>query len=119
MDSGEAKESRFEERPDGEGRGGVEVAGNVPVAALEVADSAVTVPAFVGVLCPVHPRGVVGEVGVKVKGMEGEEERSEEEKECLDDLENTERDGVRLIHVYEWLNAVWPQEFRVLQKYDR
>ena len=69
IDSGEAEKEGFEERPDGKSGSGVEVSGNVPVAALEVADGSIAVPAFVGVLCPVHPGGVVGEVGVEMEGV--------------------------------------------------
>ncbi len=90
IDAGEAKERGFEERPDGESGGGVEVAGDVPVAALEVADGSVAVPAFVGVLGPVHPGGVVGEVGVEVKGVQDEEDGGEEEQNRLDGLEDSE-----------------------------
>ncbi len=41
------------------------------MAALEVADGAVAVPAFVGVFGPVHPGGVVGEVGAEMEGVQG------------------------------------------------
>ena len=87
-DAGEAEEGGFEQGPDGEGGGGVEVAGDVPVAALEVADGGVAVPAFVGVLGPVHPGGVVGEVGVEMEGVEGEEDSGGEEENGLDGLED-------------------------------
>jgi hypothetical protein len=99
VDSGEAEEGGFDKRPDGEGGGGVEVAGDVPVAALEVADGCVAVPAFVGVFGPVHPGGVVGEIGAEMNGMKGEKEGGDEEENGLGGLEEAGRDGVRLVHV--------------------
>lgn len=98
VDPGEAKEDCFEERPDGEGGGGVEITGDVPVAALEVADGTVAVPAFVGIFGPVHPGGVVGEVGVEMDGVENEECSGDDEQDGLGSLEDAERDGVRLVH---------------------
>ena len=73
-DASEVEEERFKKGPDGERSSGVEVAGDVPVAELEVADGGVAVPAFVGVFGPVHPGGVVGKVGGEVDGMKDEEE---------------------------------------------
>jgi hypothetical protein len=46
--------------------------------ALEMADGSIAVPSFVGVLGPVHPGGVVGEVGVEVEGMQGEKDSGDE-----------------------------------------
>ena len=87
-DAGEAEESRFEQRPDGERGGGVEVAGDVPVAAQEVADGAVAVPAFVGVFGPVHPGGVVGEVGAEMEGVKSQEDGGDEEENGFGDFED-------------------------------
>ena len=95
-DAGELEDEAFEDRPDGERGGGVEVSGQVPLAALEVTDGGITVPAFVGVFGPVHPGGVVGEVGVEMKGVEGQEDRRDEEKGGLDgsdDLAGTQQVG--------------------------
>ena len=97
-DAGEAKDGGLEQRPDREGGGGVEVAGDIPVAALEVADGGVAVPAFVGVLGPVHPGGVVGEVGLEMQGVEAEEDRCDEKKRDLNGLEETRRDGRQTAH---------------------
>src|SRR5436305_607685 len=60
--AGVAEEKELQERPDGKGGGGVKVSGDVPMAEEEVANGSVAVPALVGVLGPVHPGGVVGEV---------------------------------------------------------
>ena len=98
VDSGEAEEGGFEKGPDGEGRGGVEVSGDVPVAALEVANGCIAVPAFVGVFGPVHPGGVVGEVGVEMDGVKGEEEGGDQEESGLGEFEDAGRDGVRVVH---------------------
>src|ERR1700761_4809841 len=98
MDSSEAEERCFEKRPDGKCSGGIEVARDVPVAALEVADGSITVPAFVGVLCPVHPRGVVGEVGAEMKGVKGEKGRGGQEEDGLDDFESAKGDWGRRGH---------------------
>jgi hypothetical protein len=95
MNTGEAEEGRLEKRPDGERGGGVEVAGDVPVTTLEVADGCIAVPAFIGVLCPVHPGRVVGKVGVEMESMQSEEEGSDEEENDLDDFESTGRDEMR------------------------
>ena len=62
-DAGELEDETEEDGPDGQGDGRVEVAGDVPVASLKVADGGVAVPALIGVLGPVHPWGVGGEVG--------------------------------------------------------
>ena len=70
----EGEQEGFKRGQDGESGGGVEVAGDVPVAELEVADGGVAVPAFVGIFRPVHPGGLVGEVGGEVDGVQGEEE---------------------------------------------
>jgi hypothetical protein len=112
VDAGEAEERGFEKRPDGKGGGRVEVAGDVPVAALKVADGSVAVPAFVGVLGPVHPGGVIGEVGVEMYGVEGEEEGGDEEEKGFDGVEDTRRDGVRVAHLLRGLNAGWRYEFQ-------
>src|SRR5207248_1561901 len=98
VDSGETEEGGFEKRPDWEGGGGVEVAGDVPMAALEVADGCVAVPAFVGVFGPVHPGGVVGEVGAEMDGVEGEKEGGDEEESGLGELEDAGRNGVGVVH---------------------
>ncbi len=99
VDAGEAEEGGFEKRPDGEGGGGVEVSGDVPVAALEVADGAVAVPAFVGVLGPVHPGGVVGEVGVEMEGVQGEEDGGGEQEKGLGGLKDAGWVGLRAVHL--------------------
>ena len=99
VDAGEAEESRFEERPDGKGCGGVEVSGDVPVAALEVTDGPVAVPAFVGVFGPVHPGRVIGEVGVEMEGVQNEEDGGYEEENGLGGLEDAGGNGVRMAHV--------------------
>ena len=57
------------------------------MAALEVADGSIAVPAFVGVFGPVHPGGVVGEVGVEVKGVQDEKDGGREEENGLEGLE--------------------------------
>jgi len=88
----------FEKGPDGECGGGVEVAGDVPVAELKVADGGVAVPAFVGVFGPVHPGGVVGGIGGEVAEVEGEKEGGREEEENLKGLEEAGRDGEGLGH---------------------
>jgi len=97
-DSGEVEECGFEEGPEGEGGGGVEVPGDVPVSALVVADGGVAVPAFVGVFGPVHPGGVVGGIGGEVAEVEGEKEGGREEEENLKGLEEAGRDGEGLGH---------------------
>ena len=74
-DTGEAKDGGLNQRPNREGGRRIEVAWDVPVTALEVANGGVAVPAFVGVLGPVHPRGVVGKVCPEMQGMETEEDR--------------------------------------------
>jgi hypothetical protein len=71
------------------------------VAALKVADGSVAVPAFVGVLGPVHPGGVIGKVSVEMYCVEGEEEGGNEEEKSFDDVEDTRRDGVRMAHLLE------------------
>ena len=53
------------------------------MAALKVADGAVAVPAFVGVLGPVHPGGVVGEVGAEMEGVQDEEDGRDAEENRL------------------------------------
>ena len=65
-DAGEEEEQPLEEGPHGDGRGGVEVARDVPVAEEVGADGGVAVPAFVGVLGPILPRGVIGEIRAEV-----------------------------------------------------
>ena len=82
-DAGEAKDDGLDQGPDGKCGGGVEVSGNVPVAALEVADGGVAVPAFVGVLGPIHPGRVVGEVGLEMDGVEAEEDRGDQKERDL------------------------------------
>jgi hypothetical protein len=99
-DSGEVKEGGFEKGQDGEGGGGVEVSGNVPVAALEVTDGGVAIPAFVGVLGPVHPGGVVGEVGAEVKGVQEEEDEGAQKKKSLQGFEEERRVWTRERHGY-------------------
>ena len=98
IDASEAEEGGFDKRPDGKCGGGVEVSGDVPVAALEVADGAVAVPSFVGVFGPVHPGGVVGEVGVEMNGVKSQKQSGYEEESCLQELENTSRNGVERVH---------------------
>ncbi len=97
-DAGEAEDGGLEQGPDGEGGRGVEVAGDVPVATLEVADGSVAVPAFVGVLGPVHPGRVVGEVGPEMQGVEAEEDRGDEKERDLNGLEETRRNGGQTAH---------------------
>jgi hypothetical protein len=98
VDAGKAKESCFEEGPDGKGCGGIEVSGDVPVAELEIADGAVAVPALVGVFGPVHPGGVVGEVSVEMDCVQGQEDCGDEKEDGFCELENSGRNGARLIH---------------------
>ncbi len=68
------------------------------MAALEVADGGVAVPAFVGVFGPVHPGRVVGEVGLEMEGVEVEEDGGDEKKRDLNGLEETRRDGKQMAH---------------------
>jgi hypothetical protein len=98
VDSGEAKESCFEKRPDGKGCSGIEVSGDVPVTELEVADGAVAVPALVGVFGPIHPGGVVGEVSVEMGGVQGQEDCCDKKENGFCELENSGRNGARLVH---------------------
>jgi len=88
IDAGKTEESGFEKGPDGESGGGVEVAGDVPVTAQEVADGSIAVPAFVGVLGPVHPGGVIGEVGAEMKGVKSQEGGGDEEENGFGDFED-------------------------------
>jgi hypothetical protein len=74
-DASEAKDGGLNQGPNREGGRRVEVAGDVPVATLEVADGGVAVPAFVGVLGPVHPGGVVGKIRPEMQGVETEKDR--------------------------------------------
>jgi len=69
----------FEKGPDGECGGGVEVAVDIPVAELEVADGAVPVPAFVSVFGPIHPARVIGEVGGQMDGVQPQQDGRTEE----------------------------------------
>ena len=85
-DAGCEKEQGFQEGPDGERGGGVEVAGKVPVAELEVADGGIAVPAFIGVLGPVHPGGEIGEVRGEMDEVKREEERGGCEKQDSEEL---------------------------------
>jgi hypothetical protein len=83
-DSGEVEDESFEEGPDGQRGGGIEVSGNIPVAELEVSNGGVTVPSFVGVLGPIHPGGVVGEVGFEVKGVQIQKDGGSAEEQDVD-----------------------------------
>ena len=74
-DAGEFEDDELERGPDGQRDGGVEVAGPVPVAGEVVADGGVAVPALVGVLGPVHPGRVIGEVGGEMEKVECKEDR--------------------------------------------
>ncbi len=82
-DAGDAKENKLQHRPHGQGRGGVEVSGNVPVSEQVMADGGIAVPALIGVLGPVHPLGVVGEVRAQVDIMQREEE-ARHHQQCAD-----------------------------------
>ncbi len=62
--------------------------------AQEVADGCVAVPAFVGVLGPVHPGGVIGEVGAEMEGVKSQEGGGDEEENGFGDFEDAGRDGV-------------------------
>jgi hypothetical protein len=70
------------------------------VAALEVADGSVAIPTFVGVFGPVHPGGVVGEVGVEMKGVQDEEDGCGKEKNGLGSLKDAGWAGGRPVHVF-------------------
>jgi hypothetical protein len=80
-DAGELEDDELNRRPDGQSDSGVEVAGPVPVTCEVVADGRVTIPALVGVFGPVHPGGVVGEVGRQVQEMEREEDGRDAEEQ--------------------------------------
>ena len=97
-DSGESKESGFEQRPDRERGSGVEVSGNVPLAALKVADGSIAVPALVGIFGPIHPGRVVGEIGVEMDGVQSEEDSCNEEDKGLNGLDDARRNDVRPFH---------------------
>ena len=83
----------------------VEVTGDVPVAALEMSDGSVAVPSFVGVLGPVHPWGVIGEVSVEMKDVQNEEDGGGEEENDLGGLKDAGWTGVRAVHVLMSVNA--------------
>ena len=72
-DSGEAEESEFEGGQNGQCDGGVEISVNIPGAEDVVLDGGFAIPTFVGVLRVVHPRGLVGEIGAEMDGVQGEE----------------------------------------------
>jgi hypothetical protein len=55
---------------------------------------------------------MIGEVGVEMYGVEGEEEGGDEEEKGFDDVEDTRRDGVRVAHLLRGLNAGWRYEFQ-------
>jgi len=95
-DAGDAEGEELDGGPDGEGYGGVEVAFEVPVAEEVMADGGVAVPAFVGVLGPVGPGGVVGEVGVEMEEVQGEEDGCRGEQEDAHDGCEAEARGFRI-----------------------
>src|SRR6185437_14607204 len=68
-DPGELEDDELEHGPDGKRDGGVEVARPVPVASEVVADGGV------GVLGPVHPGRVVGEVRSEMEKVKRKEDR--------------------------------------------
>ena len=80
-DAGEAKGDPFDSGPDRQGDGGIEVALEIPVAEKVMADGGVAVPAFVGVLGPIDPGRVVGEVGGEMEEVQGEEDGRDDEQD--------------------------------------
>jgi hypothetical protein len=51
---------------------------------------------------------VVRKVGAEVEGVEGEEQRRDEEESNLEGLQGAERSGTQMVHVPQWgLNAVF------------
>ena len=52
------------------------------MAEIEVADGRIAVPTFVGVLGPVHPGRVVGEVGREMEEVKGKEQAGDGEEKA-------------------------------------
>ena len=71
--AGQAKHQSLDERPHGECGRGIEISGDVPVAALEVADRGIAVPALVRVFGPVHPGGMVWKISREMDEVQCEE----------------------------------------------
>jgi len=81
-DSGNEEQKPLKKRKHREGDGGIEVARHIPGPEQVRADGGVSVPAFVGVLCPVKdPWRVVGEIGAEVDCVQAGEE-DDDRKPC-------------------------------------
>src|SRR5215469_872812 len=79
--AGELEDEKLECGPYGKCDCRIEVAAPVPVAGKVMANSGVAVPAFVGVLGPVHPGRAVGEVCGEMEKVERKEHRRYREQE--------------------------------------